>query len=298
MEELTTEHSVRKPIYHGTQKEVFDISLLLSSQTLPHWIEVQPESQYEIVTEDIYREQSRTIIALYIKENKDFFILPATTYPLAYKPQTLLLLLIPTVLFLFETVGHQLEFLHKIGNAHSQLIFKGEWWRTFTALTLHSGPGHYMSNMISGFLIFNLIAVRTNIGFWLFGILISSACANFFVALTWSDVVHRSVGFSTAVFGGLGLLAMIEMRASIQIKKMEIRNFAPLLAALFLVVFMGIGERSDVLAHFYGFFFGALYGVIVPLKKDTEVWGQIFLVSLGYITIFMSWVFATNYFVF
>ncbi|MGL1934527.1 MAG: rhomboid family intramembrane serine protease [Fibrobacterales bacterium] len=286
-------------LFTGPQKEAFDLSLLLASQEIQHWIESLPNRVYAVEVEPEHVPKCRDVIQLYIAENHDFFILPKEVYPLVYKPQTLLLLLIPTIFFLLETLGGHLDLLHKLGNAHSQkIIHGGEWWRTFTALTLHSGPGHYLSNMVSGFLIFNLIAVRTRIGFWLFGILCSSAFANYLVALSWSDVAHRSIGFSTAVFGGLGLLAVMEMRHSKRAGGIEVRNFAPLLAAVCLVVFMGVGEKSDILAHFYGFLCGALYGILIPITKQKEYWGQLFLVVLGYLLILLSWAFATNFFVF
>ncbi|NVN97708.1 MAG: rhomboid family intramembrane serine protease, partial [Geobacteraceae bacterium] len=96
----------------------------------------------------------------------------------------------------------------EIGSAKVHLIHYGEWWRLITALTLHADSVHLLSNLtIGGFFVYflcrelgsglawTLLFFAGTLGNW----------ANSLVQLP----THSSVGSSTAVFGAVGILAVI-----------------------------------------------------------------------------------------
>ena len=152
------------------------------------------------------------------------------------------------------------------GNADALKISQGQWWRAVTALTLHSGPVHLAGNIIVG----GLFSVRLC---WLLGsgsawflILCSGTFGNLINALMQAPD-HRSIGASTAVFGAVGLLAVINMLY--HRPGLWRRWPLPLAAALGLLALLGSsGENTDLGAHLFGFCcgiaFGLLWGKLLP----------------------------------
>lgn len=141
-------------------------------------------------------------------------------------------------------------------------LVRGEWWRVFTALTLHADVLHLLSNLAFGTL-FGYPAAR------LFGpgvawllILVGGGFAYGVDALLHPPQ-HYLLGASTAVFTALGLIASYGWRRHMRDWKPWIRNASPLLAGIALLAFTGTGgENTDILAHFAGFAVGAGIGAL------------------------------------
>lgn len=164
-----------------------------------------------------------------------------------------------TTLLHLELFGHHPVDWIGLGNAHAGRIFAGQWWRTVTALTLHSDWLHLLSNLAAG------------------GFFIARLCRELGSGLAWSLVLaagtfgnlanawlqspgHRAVGASTAVFGALGLLAALSV---VRYRHHRRRRWLlPIAAALALLAFLGTeGERTDLGAHLFGLVFGLLLGL-------------------------------------
>ena len=102
------------------------------------------------------------------------------------------------------------------GRVDGVLIRAGEWWRTITALTLHSGPRHIVSNLVFGAM-FGLFAGRLlGSGVAWLAIVLAATTGNVLNTMLL-DSAHRSVGASTAVFAALGLVAGSILRPSSQL---------------------------------------------------------------------------------
>jgi len=237
-------HSTPEPviIFSGSHKEAMEISLLLASQSIPHQIYVE-QVTYQIRVIFELGDQVRDLISLYQKENKDW-LTELTQHA------DISLLVSPLLFLIPATVGYFFQFSHNyiahnitvVGRSDSVRILAGEWWRVFTALTLHSGPQHYLSNMFSGFFLINLLVHRISFGFAISLVIISSGLANFTVALmTWSG--HYSIGFSTAVFAALGILASIQLKENLLGKRISKRSLIPLFWCHFNGGFHGNGRR-------------------------------------------------------
>lgn len=140
------------------------------------------------------------------------------------------------------------------------LVIDGQWWRTITALTLHSGFAHLLSNSAFGALFGSLAARQLGSGMAWFLILLAAALANACNAW-WQPEAFRSIGASTATFAALGLLAAVVWRRGFFKNRDWRRSFAPIFAAIAMVAFTGVGgENTDVFAHFFGFGCGLLVG--------------------------------------
>lgn len=151
--------------------------------------------------------------------------------------------------------------LFEVGTVRGSMLASGQWWRAFTALTLHWDFEHLLGNLGAGAL-FGFFTARQlgNGRAWLL-VLLAAGCANLFeVTLVGKEYV--SAGASTAVFASVGLLAAHTWRTRRGFGLPGWRQAAPLIGGLLLLAWLGTeGQNTDVLAHALGFLFGGLAGV-------------------------------------
>lgn len=148
------------------------------------------------------------------------------------------------------------------GRIDGALIRQGEWWRLFTALTLHAGLRHLLGNIGFGAL-FGLLAGRLlGSGLAWLGIVIASGAANALNVLLLESS-HRSIGASTAVFAALGILSGFVWRGRMMSQDRWPYRLGPIVGGIALLAFTGTGdENTDVGAHLAGFLCGFATGMI------------------------------------
>ena len=153
----------------------------------------------------------------------------------------------------------------RAGRVDGTLIREGEWWRTVTALTLHSGVRHLMGNLVFG-VFFGIFAGRLlGSGVAWLAVVISAALGNTANTLLL-DSAHRSIGASTAVFATLGLLAGYVWRGQFMAQDRWSTRLGPIIGGLALLMFTGTGdENTDIGAHFMGFACGFVTGMVLTL---------------------------------
>jgi rhomboid protease GluP len=153
------------------------------------------------------------------------------------------------------------------------VVDHSEWWRLGTALFLHADVGHLVSNAVSGIFVF--AAVITTIGRqrgWLL-LALAAVAGNFAVAALNYPGPYRSLGASTAIFAGLGLLsgrAIRTLRREHDRRRWRLL-IVPLAAGLALLGLFGAGGlHTDVEAHLAGFAPGLALGFAAgfPRKAD------------------------------
>lgn len=151
--------------------------------------------------------------------------------------------------------------LFDAGAVQGTMLAKGEWWRAFTALTLHWDLQHLLGNLGAGTL-FGFLAARQlgNGHAWLI-VLLAAGLANLLeVPLVGNE--HVSAGASTAVFATVGLLAAHTWRTRRGFGLPGWRESAPLIGGLMLLAWLGTeGQNTDVLSHGLGFAAGAAAGL-------------------------------------
>lgn len=181
----------------------------------------------------------------------------------------------------------------RAGSASADLIFRGQWWRAVTALTLHADLLHLFGNAVAS-LIFVAAAGRwlgSGVGALL--ILLSGTAGNLLTA-----VIHRtghiSVGASTATFAALGILAGLQVVRRLRFGPLRRRAWLPLGAGLALFAMLGVGERSDIFAHLFGLGTGCLLGaaaaVALPRKLGPLLQAGCAAASVG--LLILSWALA------
>jgi rhomboid protease GluP len=128
------------------------------------------------------------------------------------------------------------------------IVRHGQWYRAFTALTLHADALHILTNSIA-----TLIFV-TALGRWLGGglalllTLLAGGLGNLAVAYSYGSG-HNSVGASTATFGALGLLGGLQIVRWLRGRRVQgarRRAITVVAACLGIFAMLGAGDRSDV----------------------------------------------------
>lgn len=159
----------------------------------------------------------------------------------------------------------------------------GEWWRAWTALTLHLDGQHLAANLLVG-LWFGLLAGRQQgPGHAWFLVLNGAAGANLIEALLAAPM-HDAVGASTAVFTALGLLSAYSWSTQARWTSRWVSRWAPLVCGVVLLGWLGSGggddaARSavqvDVTAHALGFAAGIVAGLLVARARAQRLLGRI-----------------------
>jgi rhomboid protease GluP len=154
------------------------------------------------------------------------------------------------------------------GASDAERVLHGEWWRTITALTLHADSAHVLSNVGVGALVVGAVMRSEGVG-WGAGLVLASGAAGNWINAWAHHTLHRSVGFSTAVFGAIGILGGLAYMQRRGRSSRRLPAWTALAASLALLALLGTGGgRTDLLAHL----FGALAGVGLGLLAGARRW--------------------------
>jgi membrane associated rhomboid family serine protease len=150
-------------------------------------------------------------------------------------------------------------------------VQSGQWWRAWTALTLHLDAAHLAANLGAGIWFGYLAARQLGSGrAWLF-IVNGAALANL-IEGGFAPTTRHAVGASTAVFTALGMLAAHSWRTRFHLPQRWVLRWGPLVAGVVLLGWLGsAGEGTDLVAHALGFMIGALIGATTALPAVERV---------------------------
>ena len=166
------------------------------------------------------------------------------------------LLWVLTVLWAFWAQGERSDLVDTWRLDAGRVFNHGEGWRVATALWLHKDASHVVSNAGSGLLVFSAVVatfgLRAGWGLLAVAAIVGNLAA---VALHYGED-YRSMGASTAVFAGLGLLvgraARVMSRSDHPYRWRAM--WVPLAAGFAVLGLFGAGGVNiDVLAHATGF---------------------------------------------
>lgn len=246
------------------QQKAYLWSLVLSSVQIPHIIVRQGDAwiiQVPFSIEDTARQE----IVAFEQENENWP--PPSTAGVKESPsvsdrQTPVAFLMGLLVIFHAITGpwsSGSDWFQYGAVANRRILEAGEWWRVITGLTLHADSVHVLGNVfIGGLLAYFLCRLLGNGLGWLL-ILLSGAMGNALnVILRGGN--YQSVGFSTAVFGAVGILSGLQMGKVGSLK----RVLLSLGAAASLLAFLGTeGERVDLGAHLWGLVSGMALGLLV-----------------------------------
>ncbi len=183
------------------------------------------------------------------------------------------------------------------GAVQAGLMLEGEWWRAVTALTLHVSSTHLLGNLVFGTVFSLLLAQITGSGLAWAAMIVAGTLGNVVNALVQSGS-HTSIGASTALFAGIGLLAALRQHdyTRNRLALMNLRRWAPLAGGFMLLAFLGFsGERTDILAHVLGFVMGLVGGWVLGRSDRNWAADIVFQLKCGALAggmIVTAWVMA------
>jgi rhomboid protease GluP len=173
-----------------------------------------------------------------------------------------------------------------VGELDAGLVQEGQWWRVWTALTLHLDGPHLAANTLAGVWFGYLAARLLGTGTAWFLVVMGAGLANWIEAY-FGPAMHRSVGASTAVFTALGLLSAYSWRTRLEYPQRWALRWGPLVAGVLLLSWTGTGGQSleepgggagqtvDVVAHALGFGVGLLAGAVAALGTVSRVLNRV-----------------------
>src|SRR2546421_1302369 len=188
-----------------SRRQALDWSLVLVSQGIESTIE-QPsdEAGWRLVVEGTDGQRAIRALRQYKAENPYPVWrrnLPWTGLIFDWRSLACALLLV--LIFVLSETTH--PNLRQAGRMDSQAVWSGEWWRLFTAVTLHRDLPHLASNVTAGILLLGLAMGSFGSGVGLLAAYLAGVLGNL-AGLFLYIGEHRSLGASGMIFGALGLL--------------------------------------------------------------------------------------------
>lgn len=233
--------------------------LVLLAVGIPNLIE-EVGGSYSLRVPTVKAERALAELALFSDENRNWpppKAFGAGPGEAGSRPPTVLLLGGLLVFYALTGPAELGSAWFQRGAVDSTAILQhGEWWRLLTALTLHADPVHLLGNLLLGGLVIHFLLRLYGVGLGIFLTILCGALANF-ANVTAHGPGHLSVGFSTAVFAAVGLLA------GSQLDRQRFGGIIlPLGAGVSLLALLGSeGLHTDLGAHLWGLTMGMSFGL-------------------------------------
>lgn len=254
-------------IFARSKRQAMDWSLVLASQDIaviidrqgPGWVLTVDEPDYVRAMEALRQYQLENRSSRWRGE------LPGTDMVFHWGS-----LLWVGGIIAFYWASERYAGMRSMGMVDSGAVLKGQWWRLFTAITLHENLPHLASNAAAGFLLLGLAMARFGPGVALLASFLAGAAGN--LACVMIDRIgHYSLGASGMVTAALGLIT-VQSAAHWR----HHRTIAPWLpragaAGILILVLIGFSPGVDVLAHVGGFVAGGLFGLALAWIKPARL---------------------------
>jgi len=159
--------------------------------------------------------------------------------------------------------------LEELGIIDSRAVRAGEWWRIFTAISLHENLPHLMANVTSGFLLLGLAMARYGAGVALLSAYLAGAAGNLAGLFLYPD--HQGLGASGMVMGALGLLATQSLGWWRRRRQMADVLWRAGASAVLVLVLIGFSPGTDLVAHIGGFVVGAIFGGLLSVVRPVRL---------------------------
>jgi rhomboid protease GluP len=243
-----------------SKRQAMDWSLVLVSQGIETMIEELPEGGgWGLLIAARDSEKAFKTLRQYRLENREW----PWRHPLPW-PEThfdWMSVVWAAVLVFLHWAGSVRPALYDRGMMASTAVMAGEWWRVFTAITLHADLTHLAENLSIGIVLFGLAMGSYGTGTGLLAAYIAGASGN--LASLWLNTKpFQGLGASGMVFGALGLLAAQSLPPAKGEHPMQ-RRLVGLSAAILLFILYGLSPGTDTAAHLGGFVAGIGIGAIL-----------------------------------
>ena len=242
-----------------SQAQALDWSLVLISQGIESVIRRREEDgawTLEIAGTDWVRANES--IAAYERENATVWRREVKWTGLLFDARAMLPF---AALILFHLLVERSSVDFKAaGILNRDATLHGEWWRFFTAMTLHADLAHLAANVTTGLVFLGLAMGCFGPGVALLLSFLGGALGNVTTLAVHESPFH-GLGASGLVMASLGLLTAHSL-AYARHEKPTVWIGRGVIAGCLLVVLLGFSVRSDVVAHVGGFVAGVILGIV------------------------------------
>jgi membrane associated rhomboid family serine protease len=248
----------------GTLRATGEYGLVVLAMGLPYWLEESAEG-FGILVEPGQLGAVQREFALYEQANRNWpprsVELPAMH---VVQPWFTPMLWAIIVVWVFGAQMQNADSFIASGALDGAAIWRnGEWWRLLTSQFLHADLRHLLGNVTIGVFVFTQVVIaRGALRAWV-GLALAALAAN---ALTAAIHLHDetvTIGASTMVFSGIGMLTGAAVAAGWRAPQVVRWRamFVSISAGLVLLALLGTGDaRTDVIAHALGFVAGLIAG--------------------------------------
>ena len=282
--------------------------LVVAAMDLPYWIE-REDGAWVLFVEENARGQAAAALAEF-EADEQARVHVQKPEPLVIPKLALALTLVAMVIFYRMQTGANPVLIER-GVAVDARILHGEWWRCFTALTLHGSVEHLVSNLGLAVFAFAFAFSRFGTGAGLLGAVLGGAIGNLLNAFAHAAKPHASLGSSTALFASLGLLAGGELAARLMHRATRTgwQLLVPVGAGLaFLSLYGGAGSNRDgtpimdtgnvdLMAHLFGLVAGVVLGSVLfaaGLRRGARAWVQAVCGGAVIVVLAAAWMAASR----
>jgi len=277
-----------------SKRKAMDWSLVLASQGIAAIIN-KAETGWALMVDPPDYERARALISQYQIENRGWQWrreVPGTGF--VFHWGGLFWALALAGIYYWSTV--RFPWLRNAGMVDSRAVLGGQWWRLFTAVTLHENLPHLIGNATTGCLLFGLAMARYGSGLAVLAAYLAGVPGNYADVMIYPDA-HYSLGASGMVTGALGLITVQSFAAW-----RKCRGAAPFLpramaAGLLILVLIGFSPGTDMVAHAGGFAAGAVFGLalnwIPPAAQQRTAPNMASVIVLGAL-VFGTWLLASR----
>jgi rhomboid protease GluP len=240
-----------------SRRQAMDWGLVLASQGMEAFIDKSDEG-WALLVEPQDFERAQATLKQYQLENRGW----QWRQPL---PETGLLFhwgslgWVAAIVAFYYWSAVRFPGIKSAGIVDSEKVRHGQWWRLWTAVTLHENLPHLMANATTGFILVGLAMARYGAGVGLLAAFLAGVIGNVASLLLYTEP-HQSLGASGMIMGALGLVTVqsfVFWRKYRPGGRFFFRAFA---AGLMILALMGFSPESDMVAHVGGFLAGAIFG--------------------------------------
>ncbi len=249
------------------RQQALDWSLALASQGIEVSIVQVDEERLALQVPAADSVRAFQTLKLYHRENRSWgwWLQRADDGP-PFEPLALFWVL---SLILWHALTTRWPGLIVAGIADSTRFEAGDWWRLFTAVTLHHDLAHLAANCGIGLLLFGLAGARYGLGRALLAAYLAGVAGNIAGWFIY-EPPYRSLGASGMVMGALGLLIARPVIGQGLPMLQRQRLLVALSVGVMLFLLLGANPQSDMVAHAGGFAAGLLFGWLLRRNHRQE----------------------------
>lgn len=272
--------------------EAEEWSLVLASQNISYTlVHDDPENRWYLVVTETDVSRATQAIEQYEHENRGWTLCQRLPWSHLLFHWGSLFWVISILLFHIFTTQVVVRG-HELGMMSNTAVARGQWWRMFTAVTLHADAAHLAANAGIGFVLLGFAMARFGAGWALLMAFLAGAAGNA-LGFALYPPAHNGLGASGMVMGALGLVAVQTVGVLRQHGQVRRLLFSGLIVGLFMFILLGTDPQSDIVAHAGGFLGGILLGGFLLALPDRwqQSWvaNMLALLAMAVLTVTAWW---------